>query len=55
LNPVLHLLTLFRAPLFEGIVPGWENWAIGAAISITTLIVGGLVFTSKSNEYAYRV
>jgi ABC-type polysaccharide/polyol phosphate export permease len=55
LNPMLHLLTLFRAPLFEGVVPGWETWAIGAAISVTTLVIGGLIFTSKSNEYAYRV
>lgn len=55
LNPLLHLLTLFRTPLFEGVVPDWQTWAIGVAISITTLIVGGLVFTAKSNEYAYRV
>jgi ABC-type polysaccharide/polyol phosphate export permease len=55
LNPMYHILRLVRAPLFEGVVPGWETWAIGALSAVVMLIVGGLVFTSKSHEYAYRV
>jgi ABC-type polysaccharide/polyol phosphate export permease len=55
LNPLLHLVRLFRAPIFEGVVPPWETWAIASLISITTFIVGGLIFTAKSNEYAYRI
>ncbi len=55
LNPMYHLLRVMRAPLFEGVVPGWETWAIAALSAVVMLIVGGLVFTSKSHEYAYRV
>ncbi|MBE0411220.1 MAG: ABC transporter permease [Anaerolineales bacterium] len=55
LNPLLHLLTLFRAPLFEGVIPDWQTWVIGASVSLVVFICGGLIFTAKSNEYAYRV
>lgn len=55
LNPMYHILRVMRAPLFEGVVPGWETWAIAALSAIVMLVVGGLVFTSKSHEYAYRV
>jgi ABC-type polysaccharide/polyol phosphate export permease len=55
LNPMYHILRVMRAPLFEGVVPGWETWAIAALSAVVMLVVGGLVFTSKSHEYAYRV
>lgn len=55
LNPLYYYVTLFRAPLIDGVVPGWNFWAIATAFSMITFLVGGLVFTSKSNEYAYRI
>jgi ABC-type polysaccharide/polyol phosphate export permease len=55
LNPLLHMVRLFRAPLLEGRLPSWDTWLIAASFSFLTLIIGGLVFTAKSNEYAYRV
>lgn len=55
LNPLLHMVRLFRTPLLDGISPSLETWLIAAAFSFTTLIVGGLIFTAKSNEYSYRV
>jgi ABC-type polysaccharide/polyol phosphate export permease len=55
LNPVYHLLRLFRDPLFEGTIPGWQTWAVATFVSLAALIVGGLIFTAKSKEYAYRV
>lgn len=34
INPVYHVLALFRAPLLDGVFPAWEHfaWSIGAAV-----------------------
>lgn len=55
LNPMLYLVQIFRDPLYLGVVPSWQVWAIAAGFSLAAFLVGGLVFTSKSNEYAYRI
>ncbi len=55
LNPLYYMINLFRLPIYKGLVPSWDYWAISAVIALVTFIVGGLVFTAKSNEYAYRL
>ena len=55
LNPMYHLIQLFRDPLFTGTVPDWESWALSAAFALVVFIIGGFVFTSRSYEYAYRL
>jgi ABC-type polysaccharide/polyol phosphate export permease len=55
LNPLFYLVTIFRDPLYLGTVPEARVWAIAAGFALITFLVGGLVFTSRSNEYAYRV
>jgi ABC-type polysaccharide/polyol phosphate export permease len=54
INPMYHLVQIFRGPLYEGVVPDWSEWAIAAATALIVFIVGSLIFTSKINEYAYR-
>jgi len=54
-NPMVHLLALFREPLHQGTIPEFRTWLIAGIFAVFTLVVGGLVFTSKTNEYAYRV
>jgi ABC-type polysaccharide/polyol phosphate export permease len=55
LNPMLYLLQIFRDPLYNGVVSSWEVWAIAAGSAVIAFLAGGLIFTSKSNEYAYRI
>jgi ABC-type polysaccharide/polyol phosphate export permease len=55
LNPMLYLLQIFRDPLYNGVVSSWEVWAIATGFAVTAFLAGGLIFTSKSNEYAYRI
>jgi ABC-type polysaccharide/polyol phosphate export permease len=55
LNPMAHLLSLFRAPIYEGRIPDASEFIISGSIALVSLIVGWLVFTSKSDEFAYRV
>jgi len=55
LNPMYHLITLFRMPLYEGILPSVEQIAVGAAIASVALLVGWIAFSKKSDEFAYYV
>ncbi len=55
LNPMYYLLTLFRAPIYDGRIPEWSEFLITGGISLITLLVGWSVFTSKADEFAYRV
>jgi ABC-type polysaccharide/polyol phosphate export permease len=55
LNPLYYMITIFRQPLFEGTIPDFFTWLIASACAVTALVLGGLVFTSRSHEYAYRI
>jgi ABC-2 type transport system permease protein len=54
LNPMVHLVEFFRSLVFYGKIPTIENWMISLAIAVGTFIVGWLIFTEKSDEFAYR-
>jgi ABC-type polysaccharide/polyol phosphate export permease len=54
LNPMTHLITIFREPIYNGVVPELYEWVISAIFALLIFILGGLIFTARSNEYAYR-
>jgi ABC-type polysaccharide/polyol phosphate export permease len=54
LNPMYHLVRIFRMPLYEGIFPGWTELAIAGGIALTTLVIGWLFFAKKADEFAYQ-
>jgi ABC-2 type transport system permease protein len=55
LNPMYHLIIYFRTPIYEGVIPSLEQTLITGGISLGTLLLGWLFFTSKSDEFAYRI
>lgn len=55
LNPMYWMVKLFRLPIFEGRLPTLTEILPAVAWSLGMLIVGWLFFTSRSEEYAYRV
>jgi ABC-type polysaccharide/polyol phosphate export permease len=55
LNPMYHLINLFRAPIYLGEIPGMREIIICASIAIISLFIGWMAFTSKADEFAYRV
>jgi ABC-2 type transport system permease protein len=55
LNPLYYLMKLWRKPLYDGLWPTWGEIWPAALFSLVMLLVGWLVFTSKSDEFAYRV
>jgi len=55
INPIYYFVEAFREPLLIGVVPGWEIWLPAMGFALGTFLVGGLVFTARSSEYAYRL
>lgn len=55
LNPMYVLLETFRQPLISGVVPGWEIWGLAALYAVFSLVIGGIVFASRANDYVYRI
>jgi ABC-2 type transport system permease protein len=55
LNPLYYMLSLFRDPLYTGTVPGLTTWLIASGFALLALIGGGIIFTARSHEYAYRI
>ena len=55
LNPLFYLVKLWRLPLYDGLWPTWGEIWPAAAIAIGMLLAGWFFFTSKSDEFAYRV
>lgn len=55
LNPMYHLLEIFRAPLYAGWFAGVKTMAAAAVASILTLAFGWWYFSRKADELAYRI
>ena len=55
LNPMYHLLKVFRKPIFDGVFPGWSEVAIAGGIAFLTLIIGWFLFSDKADEFAYQI
>ena len=53
LNPMYHLIKIFRMPLYDGILPDWKTLLIGMVISLSTLVIGWFVYSRKADEFAY--
>ena len=55
INPIYVLLELFRLPIFSGQVPSRIDILAGGVIALITFIIGWFTFTSRANEFAYRI
>jgi len=55
LNPMYHLIKLFRLPLYYHLWPSPERVAAAAIVALVTLAIGWLVFTRQADEFAYRI
>ena len=55
INPMYWMVKMFRLPIFEGRFPSWQEFLPAFGWAAGMLLVGWLYFTSKTEEYAYRV
>jgi len=55
LNPMYYFVEAFRAPLLYQSAPVWEIWLPALGFALCAVLFGGLIFTARSHEYAYRL
>ena len=55
LNPMYHLLEVFRAPIYLGAIPGNHTLAAAVFSAVAALVIGWWAFTRKADEFAYRI
>jgi ABC-2 type transport system permease protein len=53
LNPMYHLVKIFRMPLYDGLLPDWKTLLVGTVVSLVTLVIGWFVYARKADEFAY--
>lgn len=55
LNPMYHLINLFRLPLYQGVLPGPEQVVVATLVAFGAFGIGWTVFTKRADDFAYRV
>lgn len=55
LNPMHHLIRVFRSPFQYGVLPTWPDFLTAAGIAASALLIGWFVFNRYSDEFTYRV
>lgn len=55
LNPMYYYVKIFRAPIFEGVIPDGSTLLVATLISAITLTIGWLFFSKRSDEFAYHL
>jgi ABC-2 type transport system permease protein len=55
LNPMYYFIKLFRLPLYDGVIPDAKIMLAAFGEALVVLVIGWSVFTSKSDEFAYRL
>jgi ABC-2 type transport system permease protein len=54
LNPMTYLVEIFRAPLYDGWLPGPNTLVFAVGVSLASLVVGWIVYSAKIEDYARR-
>jgi ABC-type polysaccharide/polyol phosphate export permease len=54
LNPMTSIIEVFRAPLYDGWLPGPNALALAVAMSLAMLTLGWLFYASRIDDYAAR-
>ena len=50
-----YLIKVFRAPIYDGVLPSGSLLAAATLISLVTLVAGWMVFSSRSDEFTYHL
>jgi len=54
LNPMFYMVQIFRLPVYEGVLPSWHLWLPAVLISVVTLSLGWIIFSSRADDFTYR-
>ena len=55
LNPFFPVIKVFRMVIQDGKYPTLAQWGMAAGVALGTLLIGWILFTQKSDSFAYHV
>jgi ABC-type polysaccharide/polyol phosphate export permease len=55
LNPMYYFVKIFRMPMFDGVLPDALTLVIATVVAMSTLIIGWMFFSKKSDDFAYHL
>lgn len=55
LNPMYHLVNIYRLCVYYGRLPTVSELLSSALISLAMLVIGWMIFSIKSDEFGYRI
>ncbi len=53
LNPMYHLIQVFRKPIYDGVLPSLELVVVSLAFSVVVLVTGWVYFCHRTDKMAY--
>jgi ABC-type polysaccharide/polyol phosphate export permease len=53
LNPMYHLIQVFRKPIYEGVLPSPELLVVSVVFSVAVLVTGWVYFCHRTDKMAY--
>ena len=53
LNPMYHLIQVFRKPIYDGVMPSAELIVVSLGFSVVVLVTGWVYFCHRSDKMAY--
>ena len=53
-NPMTYLVEVFRAPIYDGWLPGWKTLLFSAVAAAISLAAGWWFYASRIDDYAAR-
>jgi ABC-2 type transport system permease protein len=51
LNPIYHMVELFRSPIYSGVLPNPLNFVVAAIFAVTIVVLGWWFFESTRNRF----
>lgn len=55
LNPMYHLVEVFRAPFYAGWLPGWKTVLVSTIAAIVSMLFGWSFFARRADGLPYRI
>jgi len=55
LNPIIPYIDMFRKPIYEGVIPSYETTILAIILSMTSIIIGSLIYILNHKKIVYRL
>jgi ABC-type polysaccharide/polyol phosphate export permease len=55
MNPMYHLIEIFRAPIYSGVQAGLYTWLAASGVALGAMLIGWYFFTARAEKIIYQI